>query len=148
MALDVLAKRIAERLSTQTPIHTIVVDFPADFPVILADEDRLLQVLSNLVSNSIKYSPKGGEVRVSARRKGELLEVSVTDHGQGISKEDQTKLFQNFERLGETAIGKIQGTGMGLRVCSILVAAHGGKIRVESEKGQGSTFFFTLPVAK
>jgi PAS domain S-box-containing protein len=136
------------KLKGRSAIHQLVDAVPPELPPALADSLRVERIIYNLVDNAIKYSPRGGEVRVSAHREGELLEVSVADHGQGISNDDQAKLFQNFERLGETATGSIQGTGMGLRVCSILVAAHGGKIRIESEKGKGSTFFFTLHIAK
>jgi signal transduction histidine kinase len=106
---------------------------------------RVERVLYNLVDNAIKYSPGGGEVRVAARLDGGHILVSVTDHGIGMKAEDRARLFQSFERLATEGVA-IQGTGLGLRVCRILVEAHGGRIWVESEPGKGSTFSFTLPV--
>jgi len=76
------------------------------------------------------------------------LVFSVADQGPGMSSDEQARLFQSFERLESTVNNNIQGTGLGLRVCRVLVEAHGGKIWVESQKGKGATFFFTLPVAK
>jgi len=76
------------------------------------------------------------------------LTVGVRDWGPGISRDDQLRLFQSFERLGMSLKGSVQGTGLGLRVCRILVEAHGGRIWVDSEPGLGSTFLFTLPVAR
>ena len=97
------------------------------------------------MSNAAKYSPEGTEIRVSARRQdGEVL-VSVTDHGKGITPEEQSQLFQPFERLAETSRTS-RGLGLGLMVCKRLVEAHGGRIRVTSAPGQGSTFSFTLPL--
>jgi signal transduction histidine kinase len=109
---------------------------------------RVERILYNLVDNAIKYSPNGGEVRIFARQDGDFLTMGVSDQGPGISRDDQARLFQSFERLGAIVSGSIQGTGLGLRVCRLLVEAHGGRIWVESEKGKGSTFFFTLPVVK
>jgi signal transduction histidine kinase len=106
------------------------------------------RILYNLVDNAIKYSPKGGEVKVSVRQDGDFLLVGVRDNGPGISRSDQARLFQSFERLGMKVNGIIQGTGLGLRVCRILVEAQGGRIWVHSEEGKGSTFFFTLPAVK
>ena len=101
-------------------------------------------MLQNLVDNAIKYSPDGGEVRIFAHHYDEELVIGVSDEGTGISPEDQTRLFKSFERLG--AKNGIPGTGLGLRVCRILVEAHDGRIWVESELGKGSKFLFSLPV--
>jgi signal transduction histidine kinase len=123
-------------------------NIPLDLPLVIADPIRVERILYNLVDNAIKYSPMGGEVIVSASNIGDYLEISVKDQGMGISPNDQARLFQSFERLGVQVNGAIQGTGLGLRVCFILVEALGGKIWVESEPGKGSTFYFTLPVIK
>jgi len=98
------------------------------------------------VDNAIKYSPEGGEVRVFARTENSHLIVGVKDQGIGITPEDQQRLFQRFQRLEYNTGTSIQGIGLGLNVCRILVEAHGGSIWVESEKGKGSTFYFALPL--
>jgi signal transduction histidine kinase len=96
------------------------------------------------VENAIKYSPRGGNVTVFAERDHSNVIIGVKDQGEGISPEDQAKLFRPFERLEK--IGRVGGVGLGLNVCRRLVEAHGGRIWVESTPGQGSTFFFTLPL--
>lgn len=106
---------------------------------ILADERKIRQVLANLFSNAVKYSPDGGEIRVYLRDK----QICISDHGVGISPENQQKLFSAFERVGDRSIAR--GTGLGLWLAAALVHAHGGQIGVTSELGHGSTFWFTLP---
>lgn len=144
--LGEITRSVLQKLRGKSAIHHLLVDFPETLPPAVAEPLRLERILYNLVDNAIKYSPDGGEVRVSARHEGDFVVVSVTDQGPGISHDDQARLFQSFERLGVMVKGAIQGTGLGLRVCRILVEAHGGKIWVESAKGKGSTFLFTLPV--
>ena len=123
-------------------------------PRILADEAKLRQIMLNLVSNAIKFSPEGGQVGISARLTGERgtgagrdwLEVAVTDAGIGIRPEDQARIFRDFEQVGHERLTAQQGTGLGLAVTRGLVELHGGKVWVESQFGSGSTFRFTLPV--
>ncbi len=125
--------------------YKLVLDIPADLPSLAIDRVRVRQVLRNLVSNAAKYSPEGSEIRVEARvLNGEVL-VSVTDQGKGLTEEEQSRLFQPFERLGETSRSS-RGLGLGLLVCKRLVEAHGGRIWVVSEPGHGATFSFTLPL--
>lgn len=143
-----VTKNVLQKLENKSSIHQLVDSIPRALPPASAESIRVERIIYNLVDNAIKYSPNGGKVIVSARRDGDNLVVGVSDQGPGISHDDQAKLFQSFERLGAAVKGSIQGTGLGLRVCLILVEAHGGKIWVESEKGKGSTFLFTLPVAK
>ncbi len=140
-----VTRDVMRKLQRKSAIHHLVDDIPPVLPPALADSLRVFSILFNLIDNAIKYSPNGGEVVVSARHDGNFLVVSVTDQGLGMSHDEQVRLFQSFERLGQTGGGGIQGTGLGLRVCRILAEAHGGRIWVESEKGKGSTFFFTLP---
>jgi signal transduction histidine kinase len=112
-----------------------------------ADVTRIERILDNLIDNAIKYSPNGGEVRVSARQEGRRMVVGVRDQGIGIAPRDAERLFQPFSRLDTPVPGSaIQGVGLGLVVCRRLVEAHGGSTWVESEPGKGSTFYFTLPV--
>ena len=112
------------------------------------DRDRILQVLSNLVSNAIKFTPSGGEIRITARPLDEkFICTGVEDSGIGIKKEDQDKLFRKFQQIvvkGKER--KTEGTGLGLAITKAIVEAHGGKIWVESTYGKGSRFYFTLPV--
>lgn len=110
------------------------------------DRDRMQQVLTNLVSNAIKFSPKGSSVRVTiSRAKTGDLVVSVADQGPGIAAEDQQLIFEKF-RQGATASNPlVKGTGLGLAIAKALVAEHGGSIGVESMIGKGSSFWFTLP---
>ncbi len=142
-------KKAIERLGRQSyPAHHLVVDFPGRLPPVHADELRLERILYNLLENGMKYSPEGSEIRVSARREDGHLTVSVKDQGSGISPRDQSKLFKPFHQVGQVVPGPLGGAGLGLLVCRRLVEAHGGRIWVESEPGNGSTFSFTLPITK
>ena len=143
-----VTRNVLQRLKNKSSVHQLIDNVPRTLPPASAESIRVERIIYNLVENAIKYSPNGGKVKVSARQDGDYLVVGVSDQGPGIEPKDQAKLFQSFERLGAAVKGSIQGTGLGLRVCLILVEAHGGKIWVESEKGKGSTFLFTLPVAK
>ncbi|MBI2850364.1 MAG: hybrid sensor histidine kinase/response regulator [Chloroflexi bacterium] len=111
---------------------------------ISVDTTMMMVILNNLISNAVKYSP-ASEVRISVQGKNGMALVSVSDRGRGISEEDQKKLFSAFERLA-AASGPVGGLGLGLLVCRRLVEAQGGKIWVESRLGQGSTFYFTVPL--
>lgn len=134
-----------------------VPDLSEDLPVVRADRDRIQQVLTNLVGNAVKFSPDGGEIRVrtealQGRRAGESscwVKVSVTDHGTGVDARDFKSIFDKFcQGSSDTLTEKPQGTGLGLPISREIVAHYGGNIWVESEKGKGSTFSFTLPEAQ
>jgi PAS domain S-box-containing protein len=144
MLEDVVQKtiQVAKRYSS---MHQFVMDLPRTLPPLRADRIRLERILHNLVENAVKYSP-GGEVRVSARQEGNNLVIAVHDQGPGISPEDQAKLFQPFLRIRQAETDGIKGVGLGLLVCRSLVEAHRGRIWLESEPGQGTTFYFTLPI--
>jgi len=137
-----------DKIKRQSPVHQFVVDTPKKIPPLYADPLRLERILYNLLENAVKYSPQGGEIRVSVRRKKEHLIFGVSDQGIGISPADQAKLFAPFQRLEEFRPDGVRGVGLGLLVCRRLVEAHGGRIWVESELGQGSTFFFTMPLSQ
>lgn len=107
------------------------------------DRQKLQQVFSNLISNAAKYSPEGGEVRIWAEETDGRVTVRIKDQGVGISAEDQKRLFQQFQRVGDPSL--VDGTGLGLWLTGGLVRAHGGEIKVESQPGQGSTFVVWLP---
>jgi signal transduction histidine kinase len=112
---------------------------------IRADERKVKQVLLNLLSNALKFTPEGGRIDVGAAIHGELVEVSVADTGVGIAPEDQEMVFEEFRQVG-TADKKMEGTGLGLTLCRRFVELHGGRIWVKSEPGHGSTFTFALPI--
>src|SRR5262245_19055307 len=112
-----------------------------------ADERKVRQVVLNLLSNAIKFTPEGGRIEVTATPKDGLVEVSVSDTGVGIAREDQEAIFEEFRQVG-TADKKVEGTGLGLTLCRKFVELHEGRIWVKSELGAGSTFTFTLPVRR
>lgn len=143
--VDLMAARVVNDFGTQTARHTFALDFPADFPVIQADHERLRQVLTNLVSNAIKYSPDGGRIMVSGRFDDESVYVAVTDQGIGVSANDRERIFDRFYRVESALSRRTQGAGLGLYLVKSVVDAHGGRIWVDSEPGKGSTFVFTLP---
>jgi NtrC-family two-component system sensor histidine kinase KinB len=114
-------------------------------PRVRADANKITWVLTNLVSNALRYVSKGGHIALMARRIGPHVHVSVRDDGPGIPPEYQSRIFQKFVQIEGQEAG---GTGLGLAICREIVRAHGGAIWVESSPGQGSIFTFTLPVAQ
>jgi len=141
--LPTLAARLAERFKTQTKLHTLLVDFPDNFPVILADETRVEQVLSNLISNAIKYAPKG-EIRISGQVRPEQVIVTVSDEGPGIDSRDMPHIFDRFYRA-DAAVRKTKGAGLGLFLARAIVEAHGGRIWLDPQPGSGARICFSLP---
>jgi len=145
VALDELAERVADRFRPQTDRHFIVVDFPPDFPLVQGDPRRLEQVLANLASNAIKYSPQGGTIRISGRTTPREVIVTVTDEGVGIPLDEQERIFERFYRTSQAVARQTPGTGLGLYLARAIVEAHGGRIWVESIPGRGSSFSFSVP---
>jgi two-component system phosphate regulon sensor histidine kinase PhoR len=101
----------------------------------------------NLVDNAVNYTPAGGMIQVSAWSGGDFVYVSVRDTGIGIAKEDQKRIFERFYRADHEGVLVVPGTGLGLSIVQSLVEMHGGRMELESQPGQGSTFTFSLPVA-
>jgi signal transduction histidine kinase len=113
--------------------------------IVRGDERKVKQVLLNLLSNALKFTPEGGQIDITARLHDDRAEVSVADTGIGIAPTDQDTVFEEFRQVG-TADKKAEGTGLGLALSRKFIELHGGKIWVQSEVGHGSTFTFTLPV--
>jgi len=128
--------------------HQFLVEVPGDLPMVYADPNRVRQVLINLISNAVKYSPSGGKVAVALTTADESAEmwISVQDEGVGIAAEDQEHVFTAFFRAPQHLPQLIEGLGLGLTVSKALVETHDGRIWVESEPGHGSTFTFSLPL--
>jgi len=128
---------------------TVEASFPASMPEVLADRDRLAQILINLVDNAVKYTPGGGHVWVEAQRlPSGMVEVAVRDTGVGVPKADLPRLTERFYRVDKARSRELGGTGLGLAIVRHLVLAHGGELGIESELWKGTTVRFTLPTAK
>jgi PAS domain S-box-containing protein len=145
VALDALAERVAKLFRTQTEKHDIVVRFPQDFPTVMGDLSRLEQVLYNLVSNAIKYTPGGGTIEISGRSLPGEAVVTVSDTGVGIPLGEQTRVFERFFRGAQQRHQGIPGAGLGLYLSKAIVEAHNGRIWVESHPGEGAAFSFAIP---
>lgn len=148
-AVDVVpvVNQVVKNVSRLTSIHNFVINVPDALAPVIADADKLHQVLLNLVVNAAKYSPDGGDIVVSASQQPETIRLAVTDHGVGINPEHLPHIFERFYRAGPRGQRGATGTGLGLYVSKNLVEQMGGRIWVESEVGKGSTFYFELPAA-
>jgi signal transduction histidine kinase len=147
----------AAREQLRASQHAVEVNLPPDLPPVKADQDRLTQILMNLLSNANKYTPAGGLIEIQAQlwpdgpagdSGGRFVCCSVRDTGIGISPEDQRHLFSKYFRAEDPSVRSVTGTGLGLVITKSLVELHGGEIWVESQVGQGSTFSFTVPVTR
>lgn len=144
LALNTLIEKIAQKFQTQTTQHSIIVDLPDDLPVVMADENRISQLISNLISNAIKYSPEGGDIRISGQTRSDKVIICVSDEGCGISPEDIPHVFDRFYR-SEDAKKKTKGAGLGLYLARAVVEAHGGQIWVDPKAEKGTRICFSLP---
>jgi len=143
ISLHHLAKHLADRLQVQTDQHKIIVNFPEDFPVVLADEVRIEQVLSNLISNAIKYSPDG-EIRISGQVQPNEVIICVQDEGPGIAAGDIPHIFDRFYRAPENS-RKTKGAGLGLYLARAIVEAHHGRMWADPKTKVGARICFCLP---
>jgi len=153
-SLDIssIVQTVTKRLAPQAESKRISLDFELtpDLPPVLADEDRAIQILTNLTGNALRYTPKGGKVTISAKRINDDVQFSVHDTGIGIPPEHLPHIFDRFYRVDKSRSRQAGGgSGIGLTIARALVEAHGKRIWVESEgEGKGSAFNFTLPIAK
>lgn len=144
LSIPLLASKVCERFATQTEQHQITCDFPENFPVVMADENRIRQVLNNLVGNAIKYSPQG-RIHISGEKKSNEVIISVTDEGPGIDPNDIPLVFDRFYRSPENS-RQTKGAGLGLYLTRSIVEAHGGRIWVDTSYDEGARFRFSLPL--
>jgi signal transduction histidine kinase len=144
-----IARAVLEAAHHRAPENvTLVLEAPERLHHVDCDPDRLRQVLVNIVDNAIKYSPDGGEVRVELAELGEMMRFTVRDQGIGFSPADAGSIFDRFHRLDPHLTRGIGGTGLGLYICRELVTRMGGRIWADSRPGEGSAFYFELPVAR
>jgi signal transduction histidine kinase len=159
-----LLRRVVQTYSPHSPHHRFELDLPATLPVVWGDEERLRQVVTNLLNNALKYSPQGGAIRVGARSwtpdagsndslvvhlAGEtrpLVVFWVADQGVGIPASDLPHIFDRYYRVDSSLRRTTPGAGLGLYLAQAIVSAHGGRIWAISEPGKGATFYVALPV--
>jgi len=122
-------------------------EVPPDLPEVWGDRTRIIQILTNLVTNAYKYTPERGRITIAAQWVDDGVQVDVTDTGIGIAPQDQEKLFTRFFRADHPEVRRVAGTGLGLSIAKSIVEMHGGRIWVKSQLGEGSTFSFTLSLA-
>ena len=142
VALSSLALRVTQRFAAQSPKHRLSVEFPENFPVILGDETRIEQVMSNLVSNALKYAPKG-EIKISGTVHPEQVVICVSDEGSGIEAKDLPHIFDRFYR-STNAVKQTKGAGLGLYLARAIVEAHGGRIWADGGAATGARICFSL----
>lgn len=141
--LSALAARSVARLEGQSA-HRFILSFPPDFPVIQSDEERLRQVIDNLLTNAIKYSDAGTTITLGGRFTPHSVTIFVRDEGHGIAQDELDKVFDRFYRVDDRLTRHTKGTGLGLYLVKAIVEAHGGQTSVKSQLGKGSTFYFTI----
>ena len=141
--LQIAADAIAPMASSNG--HSLILDLPPFLPSVRADQGRLQQIILNLLNNASKFTPKGGEITLRARKNDDALVVEVQDTGHGITKEEHERIFDPYHRV-ENDRQRFSGMGLGLALCKKLVELHGGQIWVKSRPNEGSTFGFSLPL--
>jgi len=147
-AVKTLVKEVLSKIKQQAPSHRFVTSIPSEPMLMYVDPLRIERILYNLLDNAAKYSPPGSQIKVSVNAEPERFVIGVSDHGEGLSSSEQARIFGPFQRLEDKRPDQARGAGLGLMVCRRLVEAHGGEIWMESKKGRGSTFFFSLPRRK
>ncbi|HEY3061584.1 MAG TPA: ATP-binding protein [Chloroflexota bacterium] len=145
--LGAVMRDVLRKVQLATPDHELDLEWPAHDPLVAADSRRIYQIVQNLLTNAVKYSPTGGRIALAGACERHDLVVSVQDQGLGMPASELDRIFDRFHRVGGEVARRIGGTGLGLAICKGLVDAHGGRIWAESEgDGTGSVFKFTLPL--
>lgn len=151
-SIDEVIEEVITEIQPKAMDKNLVLSFKKEgiIPSVLIEKKRVYEIIMNLIGNAIKFTPEAGKITLSRKEKGKMIEISVSDTGRGIAKNDIPKLFKKFGRLEHSfaLISESSGTGLGLYITKALVELHGGKIRVTSKVGQGSTFTFSLRIAK
>lgn len=149
-SVDVLdvSRRILQHFQLQFPHYRFEMDFAADtLHRVRADREKLVQVMENLISNAVKYSPEGRTVRVSGMRESACYRISVRDKGIGMTPEQMERMFDKFYRAVDLNSG-VRGLGLGMHIVKHIIERHGGKIQVSSAPGQGTEITFSLPLGE
>lgn len=143
--LGALIDDVIPRINVTTQRHHLRFISPERPVEVWADPVRIRQVVVNLLTNAIKYSPTGGDVDLRVTKTGSFAVVAVTDQGMGIPAAEQPRVFEKMYRVKSAPMKGLLGTGLGLYICRAIVEAHGGEIRIKSKVGEGATFSFTIP---
>jgi two-component system sensor histidine kinase/response regulator len=144
--LNEVISSVVTNAALGAPEHHFATTLEPALPIMTADQDKLIQVITNLVSNAVKYSPQGGTITITSASEGDAVHVSVKDEGIGIPADALEKVFERFTRVERESLGKISGTGLGLPIVREIVELHGGRVWAESAAGKGSTFHLLLPI--
>src|SRR5581483_6669091 len=143
--VDELARKLVERFQAIHPDHQWQVEFPNEYPAVLADAQRIREVLQNLLSNAVKYSPRETTITVGRWSETQRIGVVVRDEGAGVPPEAQARLFERFTRGRARQTPRSEGAGLGLYLSRAIIEQHGGKIWMENLPERGAAFYFTLP---
>lgn len=146
--LQPIIRRATEAVKVIADKNKLQLDITEENPTVYVDEDRVVQILINLLGNAVKYSPQGGVVKVCATEENQFIRIDVIDQGPGIPKKDRKAIFERFKQIEDQEYKRTGSSGLGLAICKALVENHGGMIAVDSEVGQGSRFWFTIPRGK
>jgi signal transduction histidine kinase len=146
--LQAIIETAKNQLLALTHQHELMFDLPVDLPEVIADRQRVAQILTNLVGNAAKYSPLGTLISVSAHLTGKTVQIDVMDQGPGIPVQDRGRVFEAFRQLDVKTDHRARGAGLGLAICKGLVQAHGGQIWIQDTTAPGTTISFTLPVVQ
>lgn len=146
-ALRPLIHAVVDEMRMRTEAHYFVVDLPKELPRVWIDPRRIRQVLTNLIGNAVKYSAHG-QITIACAVEADAVRVSITDQGEGIPPQYLDKVFERFFQVDSASTRRVGGSGLGLAIARGIIEAHDGRIWVESVVGQGSTFHFTLPLAR
>lgn len=144
--LNAILRTVAEQAQLSTSRHAFHLDLDSDLPLIQGDQERLTQVASDLVSNAIRYSPRGGEILMKSWSTANGVQIAVRDHGIGIPAHSLETIFDTFSHTYVDKTRYVPGVGLGLPIIKQIVYLHGGRIWVESTPGEGSCFYITLPL--